>query len=211
MVVLIVGGAAFAAYGLIGWRLAGPGSATLETVVLDAPRLHIGTTGSSEVETVEVAEGDLVAAGDLLAVVLLPSVDGAPPQADSLVAPTDAVVVTVDQPAGSVVRAGEPVVTLYDPAALQFVATAPVETVTGLDVGMVAMVEGPGLPEPIPTTVRSVRVSRDGATTPDHLSVRLQPQDPADVSGLVPDLPFTATVDLRSAPEGAPSVVTVGR
>lgn len=211
MVALIVGAAVFAAFELVGWRLAGPRSATLETVVLDAPRLHIGTTESSEVETVEVAAGDLVEAGDLLAVVILPSVDGAPREADSLLAPTDAVVVHVAQPAGSVVRAGEPVLTLYDPDALEFVATAPVETVTSLDVGMTAMVEGSGLTEPIRATVRSVRVSSDGSTTPDHLSVRLQPEDPADVSGLIPDLPFTARVDLRSAPDGAPSVVTVGR
>ena len=211
MVALIVGAAVFATFELVGWRLAGPRSATLETVVLDAPRLHIGTTESSEVEAVEVAAGDLVEAGELLAVVILPSVDGAPREADSLLAPTDAVVVHVAQPPGSVVRAGEPVITLYDPDALEFVATAPVETVTSLDVGMTAMVEGSGLTEPIRATVRAVRVSSDGSTTPDHLSVRLQPEDPADVSGLIPDLPFTATVDLRSAPNGAPSVVTVGR
>jgi HlyD family secretion protein len=126
-----------------------------------------------------------------------------------LVAPADGVIVSVDRPAGSVVKAGESVVTEYASASLSFIATVPVKRAKKLRIGMAVLVDGPGLGVPIKATVGPAQPNLDG-TTPNVIDVKLVPLRLSDVLGLVPGLGFTATVSLANYPKNAASVLGAG-
>ena len=112
---------------------------------------------------------------------------------------------------GQIARAGEPIVTLYDPAKLAFQVDVPLETLRKLRLGMTAYVTGPGLPGRIATTLQQVQpkvVAGRSAVTTDGLTVVLQP-DPADlttVRTLVPGLQFAVVVDTTTAVGNTPAV-----
>jgi multidrug resistance efflux pump len=126
----------------------------------------------------------------------------------------DGTVATVDVAVGGVVKAGEPVVTLYDQSKLTFQAEVPVDRLKRLRLGMTAFIDGPGLSHRVRATLARI-VPRVGSGVPsdsDPLTVVLVPQAgaKATVSTLLPGLPYTAVVDTKTSTGGTPAVNSAG-
>jgi multidrug resistance efflux pump len=119
------------------------------------------------------------------------------------------VVSEVEVPSGGVATPGQPVVTLYDPARLTFQAEASVEELRKLRLGMTATIDAKGLGEPIDASLDRV-VPRVGTERGDggFTVVFVPAGDLTKVGSLVPGLPFTATVDTRTAASGRPAVTS---
>jgi multidrug resistance efflux pump len=214
--ILLVAGAAYGVPVLVRRRQEPPATMDLGGAVLVAMTVPVGpadATASAVVSAVTVRAGEPVRSGQRLAMVRFPAVlrgnRTIPAQTRPVTAPKDAVVVTVDRMAGSIVRPGEPVVSLYFPDDLAFHTTVPVEQIEDLRVGMTATVEGPGLSAPLQVAVGRVVPQLDEVSDADNVVVALLPRTGDDVRRLVPGLPFSATVDLTSAPSGAPQVADV--
>ncbi|SDP69649.1 HlyD family secretion protein [Klenkia soli] len=161
LLLLVLGGAGYGGYRLVDQRVAASSQLALDTVVLTAVPVPVGSPDAAVVSTVEVVAGQSVPAGTELATIQLTAGDGVTNEV-TLTAPNGGTVVTVDAQPGSVVRAGESVVTLYDPAAMTFETQVPVEDVEGLAAGMTATISGPGLTAPVQATVDRVLPVIDG-------------------------------------------------
>lgn len=213
LVAVILVGAGFGARYILQARQQAARSVFLNSVVLEAQQLPVGPADAATVAAVQVAAGDVVQTGQTLAQLTLPS--SATVATDSggnssvLLAPTDGVIVSVSHPAGSVVKAGEAVVTEYASSSLSFLATVAVRHAQKLRIGMGASVDGPGLSEPIEATVGAAQPNLAGST-PDVIEVTLIPRQLSDVEKLIPGLGFRATVALTSAPKDAAPVLGVG-
>lgn len=208
IVVLILVAAAVAGGGYITReRIADRAFVNAGTAVLTATPITVGSADAGVVSQVLVADRDNVEAGTVLAKVRLTAGgDGASVQ--DLRAPAAGVVTQILTP-GQVARAGEPVVTLYDPAKLVFSVDVPLPELRKLRLGMRAYVTGPGLPGRITSTIKSVEPKVDDAvSTGDQLTVVLQPDRAtlATVQTLVPGLQFAVVVDTTTAPGGTPAV-----
>jgi multidrug resistance efflux pump len=208
-VFVIVGVAAFGGHYLIEKRHQAATSMVLESAVLGAQQIPVGVSDAATVASVQVAIGDLVRAGQTLAQLTL-SGAASPNNSAVLAAPADGVVVSIDRPAGSVVKAGEPVVTEYSSSSLSFVVPVAVDRAQRLRIGMTVSVDGPGLTNPISARVGPAQASLDGQN-PNVVSVALIPARLSDVRDLVPGLAFRATVRLTEYPQGASSVLRGGR
>jgi len=174
------------------------------TAVLTAEALPVGLPDPGVVTDVLVGPRDHVSAGQELARVTLTATSASgQAQHQLLRAPTAGTVSAVNVAMGGVARAGEAVVTLYDQAKLTFQAKVPVKQLRELRLGMTAYIEGPGLDHRVVATVDRVvpLVGADALATPDQLTVVLVPDADAagTVSTLVPGLPFSATVDTKTA------------
>ena len=170
----------------------------------------VGSPDAAVVSAVQVVAGQSVPAGAELATIRLTATDGVTDEV-TLTAPDVGTVVTVDAQPGSVVRAGESVVTLYDPAAMTFETQVPVEDVEGLAAGMTASISGPGLTSPVQATVDRVLPVIDGGGTPTTtLTVVLVPVDPTSVAQLVPGVPLRGTLDTTSGAVDGHSVLDAG-
>jgi len=199
LLLLVLGGAGYGGYRLVDQRVAASSQLALDRVVLTAVPVPVGSPDAAVVSTVGVAAGQAVTAGTELAVIRLTATDGVTDEV-TLTAPADGTVVTVDAQPGSVVRAGESVVTLYDPTAMTFETQVPVEDVEGLAAGMTASISGPGLSSPVQATVdRVVPVIGGAGDTTTTMTVVLVPVDPAGVAALVPGVPLRGTLDTTSA------------
>ncbi|HEV7965884.1 MAG TPA: HlyD family efflux transporter periplasmic adaptor subunit [Actinoplanes sp.] len=180
------------------------------TAVLTAEPITVGSADAGVVTQVLTAERQSVAAGATLAKVTL-TANGGPPQVQNLRAPAAGIVTQINVAAGQVARAGEPVVTLYDPAKLAFQVDVPLETLRKLRLGMTAYVTGPGLVGKVATTLQQVEPKVDAAGpagSSDRLTVVLRP-DPAalaTVRTLVPGLQFDVVVDTKTAAGRTPAV-----
>ena len=180
------------------------------TAVLTAEPITVGSADAAVVTRVLTAERESVAAGAVLATITL-TADGGASRAQRLRAPAAGIVTEINVAPGQIARAGEPIVTLYDPAKLAFQVDVPLETLRKLRLGMTAYVTGPGLPGRIATTLEQVepRVDTGQPTaTPDRLTVVLRP-DPAalaTVRTLVPGLQFGVVVDTTTAVGRTPAV-----
>jgi multidrug resistance efflux pump len=206
---LMTAGAATGGTALVRERVAGRAHMDLGRAVLAAESVDIGPTDAAVVTDIGVTAQTKVHAGQELARLRLSGVPTAGgPAVEILKAPSDATVVRVLGSLGTTLRAGEPLLTLYDPQKLTFEVVVPVEKLRKLRVGMAVSVSGPGTAEPVPTTVDSVvpRVGGDATSGPDALTVVLHPDNPAQVSSLVPGLPFNATVDTNTAQQGTPAL-----
>jgi multidrug resistance efflux pump len=159
-----------------------------------------------------VAPQESVQAGQEIARLTLTDPLNGRPATQVLRAPAAGTVVEVERPAGSVIRPGDPVATLYDPRTLTFEVAVPASTLQTLRLGMEVTITGSGVGTPIRATVDHVvpRVGTDAQTAPDVLTVVLVPQQGVKVSRFVPGLPFRATVDTKTA-QGAPAAVDTGR
>jgi multidrug efflux pump subunit AcrA (membrane-fusion protein) len=164
---------------------------TLSSAVLGAQQVPVGPADAATVASIQVSVGDVVHAGQTLAQVSFAS--AAAGNTAVLTAPVDGVIFSVAAPAGSVVKAGEPVVTEYSSASLAFVAPIPVAQ-----------------SKPINATVGAAQASLNGGN-PTVVNVALLPVRLSDVSDLVPGLAFHATVQLTKYPSGASSVLRGGR
>ncbi|MCA2211282.1 HlyD family efflux transporter periplasmic adaptor subunit [Jidongwangia harbinensis] len=180
------------------------------TAVLTAQPITVGSADAAVVTRLLATERMSVTAGAVLATITL-TADGDGPRVQNLRAPAAGVVAEINVAPGQIARAGEPIVTLYDPAKLAFEVDVPLETLRKLRLGMTAQVTGPGLPGRIETTLEKVEPKVDkgqAAAAPDRLTVVLRP-DPAalaTVRTLVPGLRFAVVVDTTTAVGGTPAV-----
>jgi multidrug resistance efflux pump len=201
-----VGGGSY----LVRQRLADRMMVNAGSAVLTADPITVGSADAAVVTQVSTTERASVAAGELLATVTL-TADGGKARVQELRAPASGVVTKINVAPGQIARAGEPIVTLYDPAKLDFQVDVPLETLRKLRLGMTAYVTGPGLSGRIVTTLQQVEPQVDTAPpagTTDRLTVVLRP-DPAAltvVRTLVPGLQFTAVVDTTTAVGHTPAV-----
>lgn len=211
IVIGLVAGAVAGGKYVVEERQKPPTSMALSSVVLSAAGIPVGPADAAVVLTTEVAPGDRVREGQVLATLQLAGSlrgdEAVSEEPQKVFAPTDAVVVSIDGHPGSVVRAGEPVVTLYAPEDLAFTTSVTVDQLENLRVGMTGVVHGPAGGEGIPVEIQGIAPKLGANADLGHLDLRLLPVDPTSVAGLVPGLPFEATVDLTSAPGGAGPVV----
>lgn len=195
---------------IVRQRLADRNLVDAGTAVLTAQPITVGSADAAVVTRVLTAERKSVTAGAVLATIT-PTADGGAARAQELHAPAAGIVTEINVAPGQIARAGEPIVTLYDPAKLAFQVDVPLETLRKLRLGMTAYVTGPGLPGRIVTTLEQVepRVDTGQPTaTPDQLTVVLRP-DPAalaTVRTLVPGLQFGVVVDTTTAVGRTPAV-----
>lgn len=181
------------------------------TAVLTADPVLVGSADAGVVRAVKVTEQDSVTTGAALARVTL-TADGTSdePKVQTLRAPVAGIVADVNVPVGGVARAGEPVVTLYDPGAMTFQAEVPLEQLRQLRLGMTVYIDGAGLDRRVTTVLDQVvpQVSSDPTRTSDRLTVVLKPAaaETATVRSLVPGLRFDAVVDTKTATGGIPAV-----
>ncbi|MFI5889788.1 HlyD family efflux transporter periplasmic adaptor subunit [Actinoplanes sp. NPDC051513] len=210
VVVLILLAAAVAGGNhIVRQRIADRAMVDAGTAVLTAEPITVGSADAAVVTKVLATERTSVTAGTPLAAIAL-TADGDGPRTRELRAPAAGIVTEINVAPGQIARAGEPIVTLYDPAALAFRVDVPLEQLRRLRLGMTAYVSGPGLGGRIATTLQKVepRVASSPAAQPDRLTVVLRP-DPAalaTVRTLVPGLQFAVVVDTTTAAAGTPAV-----
>jgi multidrug resistance efflux pump len=181
------------------------------TAVLTAAPIAVGSADAGVVTKVATTERASVTAGALLATVTLTADSTGEAKVQQLRAPAAGIVTSIDIAPGQVVRAGEPVVTLYDPAKLEFDVDVPLQTLRKLRLGMTAYVTGPGLSGRIPTTLEKVEPkvnTTDPAQVSDRLTVVLRPGPTSldTVRTLVPGLQFSVVVDTTTAVGKTPAV-----
>jgi multidrug resistance efflux pump len=220
---ILFAAAAFGGITIVQHRLSAQAYVDLGTAMLTAEAVPVGSPNAAVVASVRVNAQSHVAAGQTLAVLTLTSGASTPPSANAatqavtqqiLKAPMDGTVATVDVAVGGVVKAGEPVVTLYDQSKLTFQAEVPVDRLKRLRLGMTAFIDGPGLSHRIRATLARIvpRVGDGTLSDSDRLMVVLAPQGSAKttVSTLLPGLPYTATVDTKTSTGGTPAVNSAG-
>ena len=209
VLILVVAAVAGGTY-VVRQRVADRAFVNAGTATLTAQPITVGSADAGVVSEVTTAERESVDAGATLAEVTL-TADGGAPRVQKLRAPAAGVVTEINVAPGQVARAGEPIVTLYDPAKLTFQVDVPLETLRKLRLGMTAYVTGPGLAGRITTKLQQVepKVATAGETgTSDRLTVVLQPEpaDLATVRTLVPGLQFDVVVDTTTAVGRTPAV-----
>jgi multidrug resistance efflux pump len=210
VVLILVAAAAAGGTYIVRQRVADRAFVDAGTAVLTAQPITVGSADAGVVTQVLTAERQSVTAGAALAKVTL-TADGGAPRVQELRAPAAGVVTEINVAPGQVARAGEPVVTLYDPAKLAFLVDVPLETLRKLRLGMTAYVTGPGLSGRVATTLQQVEPKVDAAApagSSDRLTVVLRP-DPAalaTVRTLVPGLQFDVVVDTTTAVGRTPAV-----
>jgi multidrug resistance efflux pump len=198
-------------------RLAAGTFVSLGAAVLTVPAVPVGSASAAVVTNILVTEGSQVTAGQELARVTQ-SVRGpdGKPETDILHAPTDGTVASINIPVGGVASPAQPIVMLYEKAKLAFHCEASVKQLQKLRIGMTAYIIGPGLSRRIPATLDHVvpRIGKDALTTegkiaPDaKIAVMLVPRasELSTVSTLVPGLEFEASVDTKTATDGASAI-----
>ncbi|GAB1640932.1 HlyD family efflux transporter periplasmic adaptor subunit [Krasilnikovia sp. MM14-A1259] len=197
---------------LVRQRLADRAYVDAGTAVLTAEPIPVGSAAAGVVEQVYVQDGSAVAGGARLASLAITTAPGTKPRIEDLRAPATGLVSEINVAQGQVARGGEPVITLYDPAAMSFVVDVPVETLRKLRLGMTAYVDGPGLPRRITTTLDRVEPKVSMIPTPADpsglLTVVLKPAagDLVTVRTLVPGLQFSVVVDTTTAAGHTPAV-----
>jgi multidrug efflux pump subunit AcrA (membrane-fusion protein) len=213
VVLALLGGAVAGGRYIVDQRLAEQAYVDLGSAVLTAEAIPVGSANAGVVTELKVADQDRVRAGQELARVRLTANGGNERgPVEVLRAPVAGLVSATNIELGGVARAGEPVVTLYDPSKLTFHAQVWAEDLRKLRLGMTAYVTGPGIDDRITATLDRVQpqVVTDPPMEADRMTVVLVPRaaDTATVSTLVPGLPFQATVDTRTAAGTTPAVNT---
>jgi hypothetical protein len=212
VVALLIGGAAFGGTHIVQQRLAARAYVDAGTAVLTAKPIPVGSADAGVVNDILVTGRQSVTAGaELARITLTANGTSSRPRTQVLRAPTAGIVSDINVGVGGVARAGEPVVTLYDPAALTFLVEVPLDTLRQLRLGMTAYVSGPGLAGRISTTLDEVvpRVTTiEPAHTSDRLTVVLKPDavQQRTVRTLVPGLQFDVSVDTTTAVGKTPAV-----
>ncbi|WIM97870.1 HlyD family secretion protein [Actinoplanes oblitus] len=182
------------------------------TAVLIAQPIAVGSADAAVVTDMLTTERTSVTAGTVLATITLTADgDGNTRRVQKLQAPAAGIITKINVAPGQIARAGEPIVTLYDPAKVAFAVDVPLEKLRKLRLGMLAYLTGPGLSGRITATLEKVEPKVDTARQPgadDELTVVLRP-DPAaraTVRTLVPGLRFTVVVDTTTAVGNTPAV-----
>ena len=206
LVAAAVGGGSY----LVRQRLADRTMVDAGSAVLTAQPITVGSPDAAVVTRMLTTERTSVTAGSVLAVITR-TADGGGARVQELRAPAGGVVTKINVAPGQIARAGEPIVTLYDPAKLSFQVDVPLETLRKLRLGMTTYVTGPGLSGRLVTTLQEVEPEVETApsvTGSDRLTVVLRPEPAAlaTVRTLVPGLQFTAVVDTTTAAGRTPAV-----
>jgi multidrug resistance efflux pump len=194
---------------IVRHRLADRAFVDAGTAVLTADPITVGSADAAVVTEMMTSERKSVTAGATLATITV-TADGRPSKPKELHAPAAGIVTEINVAPGQIARAGEPIVTLYDPAKLVFKVDVPLATLRKLRLGMTAYITGPGLSGRIATTLQEVQPVTTGqpAAATVGLTVVLQP-DPAvlaTVRTLVPGLQFAVVVDTTTAVGSTPAV-----
>ncbi len=211
VVLVLLAAAVAGGTAIVRHRLADRAFVDAGTAVLTAQPIIVGSADAAVVTRMLTAERQSVTAGAVLATITLTADGGGTPRVQQLRAPAAGIVTDINVAPGQIARAGEPIVTLYDPAKLAFDVDVPLETLRKLRLGMTAYVTGPGLSGRIATTLQQVEPKVDPgqpAGTSDRLTVILVP-DPAvltTVRTLVPGLQFDVVVDTTTATGNTPAV-----
>jgi multidrug resistance efflux pump len=211
----LVAGAATGGTYIARQRLAAATFVDVGAAVLTAEAVPVGSADAGVVTEILVAEQGRVAAGRELAKIAL-TANGTSQQSpiQILRAPVAGTVSAVNVAVGSVARAGEPIITLYDQAKLTFQAQVPVKELQELRLSMAVRITGPGLDQPVAAVLDHVvpRVGPEPVTATDRLTVVLVPgaADAERVGTLVPGLQFKATIDTSTAPGATPAVNRAG-
>jgi len=210
-VVVLLAGAAFGGTYVVRQRLAARMFVDIGTAVLTADPIPVGSADAGVVTEVLVSGQVRVTAGQDLARIRVTANGTSPtPPTQILRAPVAGTVSAVNVNAGSVARAGEPVITLYDQTKITFQAQVPISQLRQLRLGMTAAITGPGISHAVSATLDHVvpRVGTDPLTGNDRLTVVLapQPDDVATVSKLVPGLQFNAIVNTNTAAGWTPAI-----
>jgi multidrug resistance efflux pump len=217
--VVLFSAAALGGVYIVGHRLAAQAYVDLGTAMLTADAVPVGSPDAAVVTSLRVNAQRHVIAGQPLAVLTLTAGasqagTGAATEAttQTLRAPMDGTVAAVNVALGGVVKAGEPVVTLYDQSKLSFQADVPVDRLKRLRLGMTAYIDGPGLAHRVQASLARIVPRVGGVSDSDRLTVVLLPRDSAKatVSTLVPGLPYTAIVDTKTSTGGTPAVNSAG-
>ncbi|GAB1691550.1 HlyD family efflux transporter periplasmic adaptor subunit [Krasilnikovia sp. M28-CT-15] len=212
VVLALLAAAAVGGTYLVRQRLADRAYVDAGTAVLTADPIPVGSAAAGVVEQVYVQDGSAVAGGARLASLAITTTPGSPPRIEQLRAPVTGLVSEINVAQGQVARGGEPVVTLYDPAAMAFVVDVPAQVLRRLRLGMTAYVDGPGLPGRITTTLDRVEPKVTAAAvstdTSGLITVVLKPAqgDLDTVRTLVPGLRFDVVVDTTTAVGHTPAV-----
>ncbi|MEU4564332.1 HlyD family efflux transporter periplasmic adaptor subunit [Actinoplanes sp. NPDC023936] len=195
---------------IVRQRLAERNMVDAGKAVLTAQPITVGSADAAVVTEMMTTERTSVTAGADLATITL-TADGGGRRVQKLQAPAAGIVTKINVAPGQIARAGEPIVTLYDPAKVVFAVDVPLEKLRKFRLGMTAYVTGPGLSSRITTTLEKVEPKVDAgqqASGADELTVVLRP-DPAaraTVRTLVPGLQFAVVVDTTTATGSTPAV-----
>ncbi len=194
-------------------RLADRAFLNLGDAVLTAQAVPVGVTQAGSVMDIAVSPQSQVSAGQPLARISVTGPDG-DPATQVLKAPVAGVVSEVNVATGGAATPGQPIITLYDPARLTFQAKASVDDLRRLRLGMRATLAAEDHGESIPARLDRVEPlvengqSGNGQTSSRGFTVVFVPDAGAaqTVRKLVPGLPFTASVDTKTAASGTPAV-----
>jgi multidrug resistance efflux pump len=167
------------------------------------------------VTEVSVKAGQRVAAGQQVGAVRVTTTNSSGHAVLSkrvLRAPRAGVVVDDPLTIGSTLQPGTGFVVLYDPADLRLVTDLPLSYLPEVAPGMTAELHAKGVSGTVNAVldraVPRVGTSQDDVA-PDHLQLVFRPQNAAEVSGLIPGLRFTGSLDTRTGRQGSQPVVFV--
>lgn len=216
MVLAMTAGAAYGGVLLTEHRTAADALLPLDKVTLTAQAVPVEPLRDGIVTALAVGAGERVTAGEGLGSYVTTSTSAAGKvvhQTVTLRAPVAGVVVGDPAPLGSTVHAGQPFVSVYDPAQLTLVADVPIAKLSQFSVGMKATLHADGLSKPVSATiVRSVpRIGNDPTIAADQVHLVLEPSDPKLTSQLLPGLLFSGTVDPGTASKKAKDGIFVGK
>jgi hypothetical protein len=197
-------------------RLGDQAYVDLDNAVLTAQAVPVGVTMAGSVIDIAVSPQSQVSAGQPLARIRVTGPDG-DPATQVLKAPVAGVVSEVNVTTGGAAAPGQPIVTLYDPARLTFQAKASADELRRLRLGMRAKLAAedhgessiPGRLDRVEPLVENGQSSNgNGQTSSRGFTVVFVPDagEAQTVRKLVPGLPFTATIDTKTAASGTPAV-----
>jgi multidrug resistance efflux pump len=190
----------------------------LGTVTLTTRSIPVETPLTGQVTAVEIVPGQHVTAGQRLGALLTTTTDSngdVVRQGSAVVAPRDGIVVDDPMTVGATITPGTPFAQLYDPTALRFSAEVTPAQLAQITPGMRAELHPQGLGDQtigavVLRAVPAVTDADDRTPASDRFRLLLAPADPAQISGLIPGLRLTGSVDTRTAPKGAKESVYVG-
>jgi biotin carboxyl carrier protein len=203
-----------------GGRVTQAARIDLTTVTLTAQAIPVESALAGQVTAVSVTAQQRVRQGDKLGVIEVTTTNSqgkAVVTERTLTAPHAGIAVDEPVPVGATLQPGLPFVELYDPSKLTFVTDVKLPSVSDLAPGMVAELKADGLSRTVEATVQRIvpNVGTDasaGKVAAGALRVVLVPTSAKEVTGLVPGLRFTGTVDTRTGdPDRAKFVSMPGR
>lgn len=187
----------------LNFRFAHKGSMKFNSGVLTAQPVRLSSLRAAEVKKILVdpitSRDEVIPAGTPVAEIT--EVEGDRTSSRVLTAPFDARLVSVDSPAGTVTRAGDPIVTLYDPTRLVVIITVTADDLTRLKRGMQAEINNRDLKRTfsgrVDSAVPVLGTDHDPATK-RLVNVRIVPDD-LTAASLLPGTRFRVFVNLRSS------------